>query len=93
MKKSTIAIIILTPLIILYLFLFGNLIYKRNFPRIKPGQVWEYNYNEKNPFEVKITSTYKVISVKDGYVQYIINGKDTSSCVESMFRYNTLVKK
>jgi len=47
---------------------------------VKPGQMWVYCYSGENPFTKEHKTYNKVINVKDGYVQYVRDGRDTNSC-------------
>ena len=57
---------------------------------LQKGDVYYYEFNEDNPFEKKYVRYYKVIDIKDDYVQYVDTVRnDTSSCTRGSFvRWN-----
>lgn len=52
---------------------------------IKVGQTWIWISNKKDPFKSKKIYEQKVINIKNGYIQFIENGRDTLSMSECMF--------
>lgn len=55
---------------------------------LKIGQVWLWVFNRENPFEDKVFHYQRIIAIKDGYVQYIDNDKDTMSSRIGVFVVN-----
>ena len=54
-------------------------------PSVKVGQEWNYVINKDNPYKRSIIKKRVVISVTNGYVQYIENNIDTFSCSKEWF--------
>lgn len=61
---------------------------------LSKGDIYYYEFNEDNPFEEKYTKYYKVIDIKEDYVQYVDTVRnDTISCSKSSFvRWNKKMK-
>ena len=61
---------------------------------LSKGDIYYYEFNEDNPFEEKYTKYYKVIDIKEDYVQYVDTVRnDTISCSRSSFvRWNKKMK-
>ena len=61
---------------------------------LSKGDIYYYEFNEDNPFEEKYTKYYKVIDIKDDYVQYVDTVRnDTISCSKGSFvRWNKKMK-
>ena len=58
--------------------------------KVKPNQVWEYKMISNNPFEQVEPQYHRVLSVKDGYVQYVDSMfHDTTSCTTSTFVWSS----
>lgn len=55
---------------------------------LKVGQVWLWVTNQNNPFEDKKYCYQRIISIKNGYVQYVENGTDTMSSRIGLFVVN-----
>lgn len=51
-------------------FLCYSFRYEWRLCRIEPGQVWEIDESDGNPFKSSEKSTYEVLAVKEGWVQY-----------------------
>jgi|TARA_R110000824_G_scaffold106610_1_gene251925 hypothetical protein len=52
---------------------------------LKVGQTWIWASNKDNPFKSSEVYEQKIIGIKDGYVWYIQNKKDTLSMSKRMF--------
>lgn len=44
-------------------------IYRAKHPEVKVGQIWEYISSD--PFAQNLNATYEVLSVSNGYVQWV----------------------
>lgn len=55
---------------------------------LKVGQVWLWVANQNNPFEDKRYCYQRIISIKNGYVQYVENDTDTMSSRIGLFVVN-----
>ena len=60
---------------------------------IEVGQTWTYILYEKDPFKTNIIKTYKVIDIKNNYIQTIDESGDTTSTRKDYFLMNTLITK
>lgn len=52
---------------------------------LKVGQTWIWVSNKDNPFEISKVYEQKIIGIKDGYVWFVSNKKDTLSMSKEMF--------
>lgn len=54
---------------------------------VEVGDVYSYTFNRGNPFEKQETVTYRVIGLKEGFVQYVVDtaGSDTMSTTVGWF--------
>ncbi len=52
---------------------------------LKVGQTWIWVLNQDNPFKVSKVYEQKIIGIKDDYVWYVENKKDTLSMSKRMF--------
>lgn len=60
---------------------------------IKVGQTWSYLPYGEDPFKEEVVVYYRVLNVKNGYVQYVRDGRDTSSLSINVFRYHSKLVK
>ena len=52
------------------------------------GDIWEY-YGSGDPFTHKEVNVKRIIDKKQGYIQYVLNEKDTLSEIERLFLQNS----
>jgi hypothetical protein len=64
----------LVPILLALSCLFVTGCFGHDFP--KPGEIWLYCQHQENPFKDKVCETYKVLDVKEGYVQFQEIGSD-----------------
>lgn len=77
-----------TIFVLLYYYYIIKPDYEIYKTEVKPGQVWRLEYKPEDPFEKVFIKNYKVIDVKDGYIQYYdpySQFSDTSSCSKRDF--------
>lgn len=87
------ALNILLVILIVGIFIYSGYILGSLFDTnkdIHPGETWEFVIDNDNPFEEPISYKFEVLDVKDNYVLYIEDGRDTLS---STVRYFTLGSK
>jgi len=54
---------------------------------VKVGQTWKSIHDERNPFsDTNMVHTKRVVDVKNNYVLYVFDGKDTLSKHKARFR-------
>ena len=68
-----------------YFFYHYYYTYQKPINSLKVGQIWKYTYGDGNPYKKPTIHYEKIIGMKDGYVLYISDEKDTMSSTEQQF--------
>lgn len=89
------ALVVLVVSCMLVIFPGGTPKFLSGEDEVKPGQVWRYSTNPKNPFEKPLVDTTTVLAVKDGYVLYtstLTGGKRESATIRMFLIGSTRIK-
>jgi len=87
MKDLTILLILAIPITVVTFiwYIADKNLENKEETKIEIDQTWEYVGNKDNPFETTIYDTNVVIEIKNDYILYVQNDKDTFSIKYRLF--------